>query len=429
MLRLLTAYRVSVGGLLLRVCMLLYGLWQDAHMTVKYTDIDYSVFTDAARFVWTGNSPYQRSTYRYTPLLAWMLTPNIWLHPTFGKWLFVACDCVVGVLIILIIKARGASDKTAAAYAALWLLNPQVATISTRGSAESLVCAVVMASLYAFQQKRAVGGSILFGIAVHLKIYPIIYALPILVVLDGSLFWPKKKLQKSNTPGTRERTSWNTIAGMFNRDRLCFFVVSAAVFLSLNMLMYNVYGDEFLEETYLYHIVRKDHRHNYSMWFLPIYLRFSSSESLAMGFLSFIPQLAVVVMLGVSFGTDLYFAVFAQTFGFVAYNKVCTAQYFMWYICFLPIIWPFNTQKFIFKGALVVGVWFGSQAVYLQQAYKLEFLGENTFNLLWLASMVIFIANNLILSQIIASQRIVPFFGATGGRQGQAQAQIAKKNQ
>ncbi|KAJ2667268.1 hypothetical protein GGH99_006677, partial [Coemansia sp. RSA 1285] len=84
---------------------------------------------------------------------------------------------------------------------------------------------------------------------------------------------------------------------------------------------------------------------------------------------------------------------------------------------------------FMFKGALVVGVWFGSQAIYLQQAYKLEFLGENTFNLLWLASMVIFIANNLILSQIIASQRIVPFFGATGGRQGQAQAQIAKKNQ
>ncbi|KAJ1941560.1 GPI mannosyltransferase 1, partial [Kickxella alabastrina] len=125
MLQMITTRNVFVGGLLLRVGMLLFGLWQDAHMTVKYTDIDYSVFTDAARFVWAGASPYQRSTYRYTPLLAWLLTPNIWLHATFGKWLFVACDCAVGALITRILRARKIDDSTAAAYAALWLLNPQ----------------------------------------------------------------------------------------------------------------------------------------------------------------------------------------------------------------------------------------------------------------------------------------------------------------
>ncbi|KAJ1798006.1 GPI mannosyltransferase 1 [Coemansia sp. RSA 2399] len=298
MARLLTAYYVLLGGLLMRVCMLFYGLWQDSHMTVKYTDIDYNVFTDAARFVWAGSSPYQRSTYRYTPLLAWLLTPNIWLHSTFGKWLFVACDCAVGVLIIRIAKARGVSDQAAAAYSALWLLNPQVATISTRGSSESLVCAVVMASLYAFQRKRVVAGSVLFGIAVHLKIYPIIYALPILVVLDGPLLRPETNPQESDRRWTEGRVGWSRIANLVNRYRLCFFMVSATVFLLLNASMYAVYGDEFLDETYLYHIVRKDHRHNYSMWFLPIYLRFLSPSSLAMGLLSFIPQFAVVVMLG-----------------------------------------------------------------------------------------------------------------------------------
>ncbi|KAJ2019018.1 GPI mannosyltransferase 1 [Coemansia sp. S100] len=421
----LTARNVLIGGLLLRAGMLLYGLWQDANMTVKYTDIDYNVFTDAARFVWEGGSPYQRSTYRYTPLLAWILTPNVWLHPTFGKWLFVACDCVVGALIALIVRERGMGDQKAATYSALWLLNPQVATISTRGSAESVVCAAVMAAFYAFQRKQIMLGSMLFGLAVHLKIYPVVYALPLLVVLDRATLDVRSVTQPAR-PKSHSRNIGNRLKGLVNAHRVCLFVVSAGVFFLLSTAMYCMYGQEFVHETYLYHVARKDHRHNYSMWFLPIYLTFRSPASAVMGLLSFLPQAIVVSVLGFVYGRDLYFAAFAQTFAFVAYNKVCTAQYFMWYMCFLPVIWPYNSQRLVVKGLILLGVWFGSQALYLQQAYRLEFLGENTFAQLWIAGLAIFVANNWILQQIITTQNIVPLFGTSSHQTSQP---LAKKAQ
>lgn len=90
----LWSHRSSVlcWGMLLRITLLALGQVQDHLLAVKYTDIDYHVYTDAASLVAQGRSPYERSTYRYTPLMAWLLVPNIWLHTMWGKALFCCAD-------------------------------------------------------------------------------------------------------------------------------------------------------------------------------------------------------------------------------------------------------------------------------------------------------------------------------------------------
>lgn len=167
-----------IGASLLRVALLLYGEWQDAHMDVKFTDVDYWVFTDAATSIATGGSPFDRTTYRYTPLLAYALLPNHYISKVWGKLIFCATDILAALFIFAILTRKMGVDQKRAGLIVNcgWLFNPLIFTISTRGNAESLLCSLILGTLYFLMEGNLVVSGLLFGLSVHLKLFPAIFS-------------------------------------------------------------------------------------------------------------------------------------------------------------------------------------------------------------------------------------------------------------
>ncbi|KZZ90196.1 glycosyltransferase family 50 protein [Moelleriella libera RCEF 2490] len=416
-------------ALVLRVALLAYGHWQDTHSALKYTDIDYLVFTDAARLVAASQSPYRRDTYRYTPLLAWLLVPTAFFF-SFGKVVFLLSDILAGWLILRVLRGsnRGVggggsssmTDERAGMYAAIWLWNPMVATISTRGSAEGLLGVLAVGLLWAVESRRFTLAGVVLGLGVHFKIYPFIWAPAIIWWMDdehlgkpaaaaAAAVPPPSPQPRDKTRKEEQRSSLvRKLSSFASPERLRLAVVSFATFMGLNTLMYLIYGNEFLVHTYFHHVTRVDHRHNFSPYNTVLYLASAkpSSASFHAESLAFLPQLLLscVLIPLVLAKKDLATSMLAQTFAFVTFNKVCTSQYFLWYMIFLPLYLPGSTL--LHKpavGMVALVLWVASQAAWLQQGYQLEFLGRSTFFPgLWLSSLVFFLVNCWILGIIIS---------------------------
>ncbi|CAN0923421.1 GPI mannosyltransferase 1 [Linum grandiflorum] len=198
-----------IGSALFRLVLIVYGEWQDAHMEVRYTDVDYFVFSDAASLMASGSSPYKRTTYRYSPLLAFLLIPNSILHRSWGKFIFSASDLLVGYLINKILKQRKVSEELCLYSVMVWLLNPFTFTIGTRGNCEPIVCAMVLWILICLMNGKIVQAAIWYGLVVHFRIYPIIYALPIVLVLDPRFVKLGKKPLLVNWKSSNGKASEN----------------------------------------------------------------------------------------------------------------------------------------------------------------------------------------------------------------------------
>ncbi|OQV08996.1 hypothetical protein CLAIMM_13186 [Cladophialophora immunda] len=395
---------VFTSAFLLRAILLVYGIYQDSVSALKYTDIDYYVFTDAARAVSRHSSPYDRATYRYTPLLAWILLPTswggLWFH--FGKALFALSDLIAGWLILRLLKRQGLEEQRALQYAAVWLLNPMVANISTRGSSEGLLCVLVMALLWAFETKKTILSGLLLGMCVHFKIYPFIYG--------ASMLWALE------TPSANPSATnlLQPVVHFINRSRILLLLTSISTFTALNLLLYKIYDFPFLQHTFLHHLTRIDHRHNFSPYNTLLYLSSAQSanptlahlrSSISFESFAFIPQLllsTILIPIGLA-KRDLPTTMLAQTLAFVTFNKVCTSQYFLWYLIFLPLYLP-NSSLLARPslGLTALALWVLGQAIWLQQGYQLEFLGRSSFVPgLFAASLAFFGINCWILGLVV----------------------------
>ncbi|XP_075674631.1 GPI mannosyltransferase 1 isoform X2 [Castanea sativa] len=378
-----------------RVFLIIYGEWQDTHMEV-----------------------------RYSPLLAFLLIPNSIFHRSWGKFLFSASDLLVGYFIRSILKLRGVPEKFCVSSVMVWLFNPFTFTIGTRGNCEPVVCAMVLWVLLCLMNGRVLQAAFWFGLLVHFRIYPIIYVLSILLILDPYVFRYGRKPTLQNWGRTEQESPrstcitrlaalfhpWSTLRTALTKERILFGFVSGAVFLFCTALFFCLYGWDFLHEALLYHLTRTDPRHNFSIYFYHIYLQLENEILVVEKLISFLPQFVVQIILVLSFAQDLPFCWFLQTVAFVAFNKVITAQYFVWFFCLLPLILPWSQMKLRWKGLSCILAWMGAQLHWLMWGYMLEFRGKNVFLQLWMASIFFLAANTYVLTAVIQHHRCSPVF-------------------
>lgn len=423
-----------VLSFVIRFAFIVYGDFQDQYAEVPFTDIDYKVVTDGARHVLNDRSPYERHTYRYTPLLAYLMTLNVLVHSAMGKVIFSIFDLLIAFVIRQIIideyrqtyetsavallkKNKRMSEKASSAAVAtrfrlqpkheqnatfwslFWLYNPLAIVIATRGNGDSITALLTLTTIYALQMSRdtfnrktfsyVLLAGIVHGLAIHIRLFPLAYSLAYYLYLSNA------------NAANRQKSLWNIILQP-NRWQMLLAVTTIMTVLSLTWLFYWKYGYQFVYESYVYHLVRKDTRHNFSLHF---YMNLLNAEPIFIEkLLTFMPQLLVLLVINVNFGLHrktLAFCILLQTFVIVAFNPVVTSQYFVWYLAILPTCLK-NLRSIGVKRAIMYGgLWCSVQGMWLYSAYLLEFKGWNTFGFICTLSAIFFVDNCFILKLLV----------------------------
>ena len=133
---------------------------------------------------------------------------------------------------------------------------------------------------------------------------------------------------------------------------------------------------------------------------------------------SFIFQIALLATTSLSLAAYdvLPVSLLVQTMIFVTFNKVITAQYFSWYACLLPVSAPFlllltpqklqeSAESSRSRGGYLiicsVVLWLFCAGLWLFNAHKLEFVGEQNFVAVWICSIALRFVNVLVILVVL----------------------------
>ena len=416
-----------ITSLIIRYAIIIITEYLYYNYGILYTDIDYHVFSDGAKHVAKLESPYERETYRYTPLLAALMIPNIKIWYPIGKFLLSTIDVGVGYLIELVLKyqhkdskeektfndiIKGKKDESYYGYASLfYLYNPLTVVICTRGSADCIITFLVLLSLIYLEKKNYYLSALIYGFAVHFKIYPIIYAPSLFLYLIYKEY-VKDTSQPLEPIQFYQRILYRIIStikmvlkNLFTKVALSFVIISSGVFFFFLGIFYKLIGYKFLYEYLLYHLVRKDHRHNYSIFYYTIYLTYDNDFSKYLSLITFLPQMILILTVTLFLYKDINLCLIVLTMIFVHFNKVITAQYFIWYLSLIPLIIHrnilFNRRNK--KAIIMFGIWMFFELIWNTFSHKLEYEGKNYFLSMWVVDICFFLTSCLFIKEIIVN--------------------------
>lgn len=393
-----SATQILSWGLIFRLSVMLYGIFHDNKIShIKYTDIDYRVFTNASQALADNRSPYQDREYRYPPIVAFIFLPNIFINEHFGKLALVLVDTLCGHMIYTLNIQQGTHRLNSKLYLILWLFNPLTVAISTRGSFEPFVILTLLTSLCSLVNGNYVSSGFFYGLCIHLKLYPVIYALTIYFYITQ-----RKPYLKTST----KISYWiRTLAPSCNHFK---FFISASLSLILSSYVsYRYYGYDYIYQSFIYHLERKDLQHNFSIYFY-VYRLFPKKQELISS-IAFAPQLLGVLYVSlqhISFDSNrrtklrkLTFSLFCSTFLFVSLNKVCTSQYFNWYLVFVPLIMD-SIKLETHQTMSIAASWFLSQVNWLLFAYLYEYHKLDIIDYVGNSSILFLMSNLWILKTL-----------------------------
>lgn len=368
-----------------------------------HTDVDYHVYTEAAQeMLKKDGNPYYRFTFRYSPILAYLMIPNLYVHPAFGKLLFCAFDVLAIVYMIAFFRRiPGLEPKVFTFATSFWVFNPLMILINGRGSCESLTLFLLCGMLYhlkAAMDRSAKAfnlcvSAVFYGLLVHLRLYPILFVATLWILLNKERLLPRWEI-------------------------LLYGLISGGLNIALIGLFYLRFGAIFLEECFLYHLRRKDPRHNFSLvWITTVYNYFLEPTEAFLpqaGLYLLLVRLALILAVAITFRKLWLHSLFIQTFVFTTLNTVYTAQYAIWEIQLLPYVLlnsritarvhSYRDYKVGFF--LLLALWLVGLLGWDVFSHKFEHQGQNSLYWMHFANISYFAIRLVVLHYIIENKEI-----------------------